>query len=98
MAQRFMPVQLLQKTLNVNTLSMEQLRTVLFKDIWTVRINETFERPEMATDLMESNLTKLNLLYQRGGESFAHHETELKKMVTFDDPPRTAIVEEHLKP
>jgi len=98
LAQRFMPVQLLQKTLNVNTLSMEQLRTVLFKDIWTVRINETFERPEMATDLMESNLTKLNLLYQRGGESFAHHETELKKMVTFDDPPRTAIVEEHLKP
>jgi len=33
----------------------------------------------MATDLMESNLTKLNSLYQRGGESFASHEAELKK-------------------
>ncbi len=53
---RFISVQLLQKTLNVNTASMEQLREILFKDIQTVRINDTFERPEMATDFMESNL------------------------------------------
>ncbi len=81
MAKRFQSVQLLQKTLNVNTVSMEQLRVILFKDIWTVRINDTFERPEMATDLMESNLTKLNSLYQRGGESFASHEAELRRMM-----------------
>jgi patatin-like phospholipase/acyl hydrolase len=80
LAKRFLSVQLLQKTLNVNTFSMEQLRTILFKDIWTVRINDTFERPEMATDLMESDLAKLNQLYQRGGESFANHEAELKRM------------------
>ncbi len=46
-----------------------------------MRINDTFERPEMATDLMESNLMKLNSLYQRGGESFANQEAELKKML-----------------
>src|SRR5262249_2706480 len=63
----FWSVQLLQKTLNVNTTSMEQLRSVLFGDAPTVRINDTFERPEMATDLLESDLTKLNMLYQRGG-------------------------------
>jgi len=74
-------VQLLQKTLNVNTLSMEQLRTILFRDIQAVRINDTFERPEMATDLLESDLKKLNLLYQRGGESFANHETALKELL-----------------
>jgi predicted acylesterase/phospholipase RssA len=78
---RLMSVQLLQKTLNVNTLSMEQLRAILFKDIRTVRINDTFERPEMATDLMEHNMTKLNMLYQRGGESFAKHESELKSLL-----------------
>jgi predicted acylesterase/phospholipase RssA len=78
---RLRSLQLLQKTLNINTVSMEQLRVILFKDIWTVRINDTFERPEMATDLMESNLTKLNLLYQRGGESFATHEAELREMI-----------------
>jgi predicted acylesterase/phospholipase RssA len=80
-AKRFRAVQLLQKTLNVNTVSMEQLRTVLFKEVWTVRINETFDQPEMATDLMESNLRKLNMLYQRGGESFAKVEDELRRML-----------------
>ena len=80
-AKRFVGVQLLQKTLNVNTLSMEQLRTILFKDIQTVRINDTYERPEMATDLMESDLKKLNSLYQRGGESFAGYEVELRTML-----------------
>ena len=81
MAKRFLGVQLLQKTLNVNTCSMEQLRAILFKNIRTVRINDVFERPEMATDLLESNLTKLNSLYQRGSESFAKHETELRAML-----------------
>jgi hypothetical protein len=85
-------VQLLQKTLNVNTFSMEQLRTILFKDIWTVRINDTFERPEMATDLMESNLTKLNCLYQRGGESFAKHEAELRKILEGDSQATPATL------
>src|SRR5262249_50873301 len=46
-------VQLLQKTLEINTQSMEQLRDILFKDIRTVRISDTFEKPEMATDLFE---------------------------------------------
>jgi predicted acylesterase/phospholipase RssA len=81
---RLLSVQLLQKTLNVNTLSMEQLRTVLFHDVKTVRVNDTFERPEMATDLMESNLKKLNMLYQRGGESFAKHEQDLRKLLDID--------------
>ncbi len=82
----FTGIQLLQKTLNVNTTSMEQLRFILFKDIPTVRINDTFERPEMATDLMESDLTKLNMLYQRGGESFANHETQLREFLGAHPP------------
>jgi patatin-like phospholipase/acyl hydrolase len=71
-------VQLLQKTLEINTQSMEQLRIVLFKDIKTIRINDTFEKPEMATDLMEHDLDKLNILRQRGSESFAGRESELR--------------------
>ena len=71
-------VQLLQKTLEINTQSMDQLRSILFKDIQTVRISDTFEKPEMATDLMEHNLDKLNVLRQRGRESFASREAQLK--------------------
>lgn len=78
-AQKLLSVQLLQKTLEINTQSMDQLRHVLFRDIPTVRINDTFEQPEMATDLFEHNMTKLNVLRQRGGESFAEHEAVLQE-------------------
>lgn len=74
-------VQLLQKTLEINTQSMSQLRDVLFKDVPTIRISDTFERPEMATDLMEHDLTKLNLLRQRGSESFAPREAQLREFL-----------------
>jgi uncharacterized protein len=77
----FTGLQLLQKTLNVNTVSMEQLRFILFNDIQTVRINETFQQPELATDLLEADLSKLNLLYQRGWESYGHHEPEIRRLL-----------------
>lgn len=75
----FNSIELLQKTLEINTQSMDQLRVILFKDVPTVRISDTFERPEMATDLLESNLAKLNVLRQRGRESFASREDQLKE-------------------
>jgi predicted acylesterase/phospholipase RssA len=74
-------VQLLQKTLEINTQSMDQLRAILFKNIPTVRVSESFEKPEMATDLFEHNLAKLNILRQRGAESFAKQEEELKAVL-----------------
>lgn len=74
-------VRLLQKTLEINTQSMDQLRAILFKDIPTIRISDTFERPDMATDLMEHNPDKLNLLRQRGKESFASREQNLKEFL-----------------
>jgi uncharacterized protein len=76
----FTSLELLQKTLDVNTVSMEQLRSVLFKDIRTVRVNDAFPQPEMATHLLESDRDKLNLLYQRGIESFGKHEADLKAL------------------
>ena len=74
-------VQLLQKTLEINTQSMEQLRSVLFADVKAIRVSDTFERPEMATDLMEHNLSKLNILRQRGAESFASREADLRGLL-----------------
>src|SRR5208283_3980337 len=80
----FTGLQLLQKTLDVNTTSMEQLRLILFNEIQAVRINDTFPQPEMATDLLEANLKKLNMLYQRGWESFAAHEDKLRELLIDD--------------
>ncbi|SNY90314.1 Patatin-like phospholipase [Cohaesibacter sp. ES.047] len=80
-AKYLLSVQLLQKTLEINTQSMDQLRTILFKDVPTVRVNDTFEQPEMATDLFEHDLKKLNILRQRGRESYANNEATLKKFL-----------------
>lgn len=74
-------LQLLQKTLDVNTASMEQLRDILFREIAAVRINDSYSQPEMATDLLESDLKKLGMLYQRGRESFGKHEASIRELL-----------------
>jgi uncharacterized protein len=79
--QRTPGVQLLQKTLEINTQSMEQLRVVLYKHIQTVRINQSFSEAAMATDLFEHDLRKLNVLTQRGVQSFAQHEQTLQALL-----------------
>lgn len=71
-------VQLLQKTLEINTQSMDQLRVILYKHIQTIRISDSFSEPAMATDLFEHDLKKLNILAQRGVHSFAQHEQTLQ--------------------
>jgi uncharacterized protein len=71
-------VQLLQKTLEINTQSMDQLRAIPFKQIPTVRISDAFSEPHMATDLFEHDMEKLNVLRQRGAQSYASREAELR--------------------
>ena len=80
-AQYLESVQLLQKTLEINTQSMDQLRANLYKDIPTIRISDAFTQPTMATDLFEHDLTKLNILRQRGRESYAGREEALRKFL-----------------
>lgn len=63
-----------QKILATNIASMDQLREVLFKDVKTVRINDAFVEPEMATDLLEHDLGKLDRIVQKGRLSYVKHE------------------------
>jgi len=72
-------VQLLQKTLEINTQSMDQLRVILFKDVPTIRISDAYTQPEMATDLFEHDEAKLNMLFIRGRESYAKAEPQLRQ-------------------
>ncbi|WP_109354058.1 patatin-like phospholipase family protein [Sphingorhabdus sp. EL138] len=83
-AKHLLSVQLLQKTLEINTQSMDQLRQILFKNVHTVRISDTFERPELATDMFEHDLDKLNTLRQLGAESFAQHEDTLSEFLSVE--------------
>lgn len=74
-------VQLLQKTLDTNTRSMDKLRTILFSDIPTIRISDSYSDPSLATDLLESDVIKLNQLLQLGRESFAKREQDLRNLL-----------------
>ncbi|RWR13241.1 patatin-like phospholipase family protein [Paenirhodobacter populi] len=76
------PIPLIQKTLEINTQSMEQLRSILFRGVRTVRISDPFTEPEMATDLFECDKEKLNRLMQRGTQSFAKYEADLATLLT----------------
>lgn len=76
---------ILDKTMSVNIASMEQLRLILFKQVPTVRIDGRFEKPEMATDLFEHDLRKLNILRQRGAESFAERENDIRELLISED-------------
>lgn len=71
-------ITLLQRVMEINTQSMDQLRAIMFKDVPTIRINESFPQPHMATDLFEHDMTKLNDLFIRGRESYAKVEQDLK--------------------
>ncbi len=74
-------VQLLQKVLEVNTQSLEQLGKVLFSDVSMVRVNDRFSKPELATDLLEHNLTKLNILRQQGSISYSEREKDIQGLL-----------------
>ena len=82
--QSCLPFDLVRKTLEVNTASMDNLRRILYKDVRTVRISDTFNKPEMATDMFEHRLEKLNLLQQQGSVSFARHEADVRKLLLED--------------
>jgi len=80
LVRRWPGAQLLQKVLSINTLSMEGLNGILYRQVPTVRINEKFERPELATDFLEHDLAKLSVLFQQGCESFAAKELQLRQL------------------
>jgi patatin-like phospholipase/acyl hydrolase len=81
LVQKLPSVKLLDKTLQINTLSMAQLMTVLFPTVQRVRISDVFSEPEMATDLFENDLGKLNRLRQKGAQSFGTREAEVRKLL-----------------
>jgi hypothetical protein len=72
----------LQKTMEISTQSMDQLRKVLFRDVETIRIHARYTQPEMATDMLEVDLEKLGLLWQRGRDCAREAEDDLRKLLT----------------
>ncbi|RWO49219.1 patatin-like phospholipase family protein [Mesorhizobium sp.] len=77
----FPSVRLLQRVLEINTQSMDRLRSILFGDLNAVRVSGKYHEPEMATDLVEHDLMKLSRLHQKGRTSFGDQEQEILKLL-----------------
>jgi patatin-like phospholipase/acyl hydrolase len=74
---KWWPFQMIQKQFASNTNTVETLRNIFFSDIACVRIDESYPDPRYETDLLETNVEKLNRLMQLGRESFAKFEPNI---------------------
>lgn len=75
----FETARLIPKILEANTITIEQIRLILFPDVSCVRINDSFSQEEYATDMLESDINKLKKLNALGRESFSKCEKDLKE-------------------
>jgi predicted acylesterase/phospholipase RssA len=75
---RFAHYQLVLRILEANSNTIEQLRLLLFRDIETVRINDTFTQDEYAANLLTSDIATLRKLNALGRHSFSKCEPDLK--------------------
>ena len=71
------PVHILQKTLNVSANTTEIQTKLLLPQVPHIRVSDRYESPELAMDFLESDVGRLNLLVQKGRESFAARENEI---------------------
>lgn len=81
-ASRLPTMVFLQKTMEISTQSMDQLRKALFRDVETVRIHARYTQPDMATDMLEVDLEKLGSLWQRGRDCAREAEADLLRYLT----------------
>lgn len=75
--QKLAPVHILQKTLNISANTTEIQTKLLLPKVPHIRVSDRFESPELAMDFLESDLGRLNLLIQKGRDSFSSRESQL---------------------
>ena len=80
-ASKLPTMKFLQKTLEISTQSVDQLRKVIFREVPTIRIHNKYTQPDLATDMLEVDMDKLGLLWQRGRDSARDMEIDLKKFL-----------------
>jgi hypothetical protein len=58
---------------------MDQLREILFKEVPMIRISDDFTSEKFSIDMLESDLKKLDKLYQWGRKSFNSRQGDIKQ-------------------
>ncbi len=58
-----------------------QRQKQLRRRVPTIRIHNKYTQPDLATDMLEVDMAKLGLLWQRGRDSARDVEADLKKLL-----------------
>ncbi len=75
---KFPLVHILQKTLDISANTTEIQTKLLLPHVPHIRVSDRFESPELAMDFLESDSDRLDLLVQKGRDSFSTREIEIK--------------------
>ncbi len=77
--------------LNLNSSTLDTITNLLMKDVNMVRVSETFSEPALKTSLLESDVTKLKRLYERGRQSFGNKEKQIEELLASSSTDATGI-------
>jgi len=69
--------QIASRILVASSNTTEVVTKLLFPELSIVRINDTFNKEEQGTNMVEREVKKLNAMYKLGIESYAVHEKEI---------------------
>ena len=68
--------------------TVEVLRQLLYPDVATVRVDEAATAEHFRTDFIESDVAKLEAVYQLGRESFRKQEKGIGRLLSAEDSAR----------
>jgi predicted patatin/cPLA2 family phospholipase len=73
-----------EKVLTANTNSNTIIAKLLFPNLNMLRISDSFPEPKHGTNMLESDIKKLNKMIQLGRTSYAKHEKEIEKLLKLE--------------
>jgi predicted patatin/cPLA2 family phospholipase len=77
----FSLVKFVERVLSANTNTNVIMSKLLYPNLKTLRISESFPEPEYGTNITETNIKKLKKLIQLGRSSFAKFEKDIDKFL-----------------
>lgn len=74
----------IEKVLTASTNSNTNIAKLLFSNLNMLRISDSFPEPKHGTNMLESDIKKLNKMIQLGRTSYAKYEKEIEKLLKLE--------------
>lgn len=78
-------VELFERTLKADSTTTEIHVKLLYNSLKMVRINESFNEPKYGTNMVESDLAKLDTMFRLGRDSYSIYEKDIKLLFDVRD-------------